>query len=441
LLDGDPVEVYRPEGLFDYVFAADSAEGLLRLAHASCNGIVNLGTGRPRRVSEVVGVLRHHFPAMKVVNGESDIPFEASQADTTLLEGATGWKPEFQIETAIPLIIEHERAKRTNLGVTSAAQPPRVLVTSASRKVPLVRALQQAARAIHPEARVIAGDMDPNSLSFHVADDCWTMPRQGDGEVDLLLESCREMGITAVLPTRDGELMFWARHAERFRQAGIEVLVSEPEGLQLSLDKLAFSEFGTRHDLPMIPSALSVSDLHAESFVVKERFGAGSRAIGIGLDLTQAIAHAATLEVPIFQPFVSGREISIDAWLDHSGRVKGLVLRGRDLVVNGESQITTTFRNEAYETQAAAILNCLKLRGPVVMQAIIDAGGYLHVIECNARFGGASTASIAVGLDSLRWSLLEAAGARIDDYPFLRAVTEVRQVRVPADTYGHGPDL
>ncbi len=441
LLDGDPVKVYRPEGLFDYVYAADSAEGLLRLAQASCTGIVNLGTGRARRVSEVVSLLRQHFPAMEVVNGESDIPFEASQADITLLEGATSWKPEYEIETAIPLIIEFERAKHNHVVNTSSDRPPRVLLTSASHKVPLVRALHQAARAIHPEARVIAGDMNPNSLSFHVADEFWTMPRLGDGEVDALLKRCSTLGITSVLPSRDGELMFWAHHAERFREAGIEILVSDPKSLQLCLDKLAFSEFGSRHDLPIIYSSLSVRDLHTERFVVKERFGAGSHGIGIALDLTQAIAHAATLEAPIFQPFVSGREISIDAWLDHSGRVKGLVLRSRDLVINGESKITTTFRNEPFETQAADILQCLKLRGPVVMQAIIDEVGCLQVIECNARFGGASTASIAVGLDSLRWSLLEASGAHIDDYTFLRSATEVRQVRVPADTYGHGPDL
>jgi carbamoyl-phosphate synthase large subunit len=174
---------------------------------------------------------------------------------------------------------------------------------------------------------------------------------------------------------------------------------------------------------------------------VKERFGAGSRAIGLDLDRAQAVAHAATLEAPLFQPFVPGREMSVDGWLDRDGQLKGLVLRWRDVVVNGESQITTTFRDAALEAQAAAVLGRLGLRGPVVMQAIVDGAGEMHVIECNPRFGGASTASIAAGLDSLRWSLLEAAGARIGDYPFLRATGEVRQVRAPADTYVYDSGL
>ena len=441
LLDGEPIKVYRPEGLFDYVYAKDSAEGLLRLAQSNYTGIANLGTGRARRVNEVVDLLSQHFPGMKVVNCESDIPFEASQADTTLLENATGWKPEFEIESAIPLIIEYERAKRTSPAVVTTAKPPKVLLSSASRKIPLIRALQQAARAIHPDARVVAGDINPNSLSFHVADECWTMPRLVDGDVDALLERCRVLGITTVMPSRDGELMFWARNAERFRQSGIEVLVSDAAALQLCLDKLAFSEFGTSQSFPMIPTSLSVNDLRGERFVVKERFGSGSQGVGVDLDRSQAIDYAVKLQTPIYQPFVRGREISIDAWLDRNGCVKGLVLRDRDLVVDGESQVTTTFRNENYEAQAAAILSGLNLSGPVVLQAIVDATESLNIVECNARFGGASTASIAVGLDSLRWSLLEAEGAEIGDYPFLRTVTEVRQTRVPADTYSNGSDI
>lgn len=441
LLAGEPITLYRPEGLFDYVYAADTAEGLIRLAQAPCTGIVNLGTGRARRVSDVVDVLRRHFPAMQVVTGESDIPYEASQADTTRLVASTGWTPEFDLETALPQIIDHEKASRGTGRQAPTAGPLRVLVTSASRKVPLVRALQQAARAVHPDGTVIAGDADPQALSFLVADAAWTMPRLADDEVAALVDRCRALGVTAVLPTRDGELMFWARHSARFAAAGIDVLVSRGEALERCLDKLAFSAFGAEQGLPVIPSALDISGIPAERLVVKERFGAGSRAIGLDLDRAQAVAHAATLEAALFQPFVPGREMSVDGWLDRDGQLKGLVLRWRDVVVNGESQVTTTFREAALEAQAAAVLGRLGLRGPVVMQAIVDGAGEMHVIECNPRFGGASTASIAAGLDSLRWSLLEAAGARIGDYPFLRATGEVRQVRAPADTHVHDSGL
>jgi len=441
LLDGEAIKMYRPEGLFDYVYASDAAEGLIRLANAPCNGIVNLGTGRARRVSDVIGVLRRHFPAMEVVSGETEIPFEASQADTTRLVAATGWKPKHDLESAIALIVEHERIQRSNTTAATSTRPPQVLVTSASRKVPLVRAMQKAARSIHPEAIVIAGDADGNSLSFYVADKNWTMPCLTDDNLNIIIERCRSLGVTAILPTRDGELMFWARHNERFRKVGVEVMVSSPESLQRCLDKLAFSRYGTREGLPIIPTVLTVEELHTQRFVVKERFGAGSRGIGIDLDLAQAKAHAWTLQEPIFQPYVEGREISVDAWLNRDCRLNGLVLRRRDVVTNGESKVTTTFRNPTLEAQAEYILSKLSLRGPVVMQAIVDVNGSMQVIECNPRFGGASTVSIAVGLDSLRWSLLEAVNADKGQYEFQRSADEVRQVRTSEDILIHGPSL
>ena len=175
--------------------------------------------------------------------------------------------------------------------------------------------------------------------------------------------------------------------------------------------------------------------------MVKERYGAGSRSIGIDLDAEAAASHARTLEDPIFQPFVPGDEISIDAWLDRNSRVKGLVLRRRDRVVNGESQVTTTFVDPRIEAIAVRILEALHLSGPVVMQAIIDPAGRIHIIECNPRFGGASTAGIAVGLASLHWSLLELCGADLRAWPFHRAPRQVRQIRVPSDIHVDDPDL
>ena len=53
LLAGEPINVFRPEGIFDYIYAEDSAEGLIRLAESNVTGIINLGTGRGRRVQEV----------------------------------------------------------------------------------------------------------------------------------------------------------------------------------------------------------------------------------------------------------------------------------------------------------------------------------------------------------------------------------------------------
>ena len=110
-------------------------------------------------------------------------------------------------------------------------------------------------------------------------------------------------------------------------------------------------------------------------------------------------------------------------------------------MLSGESQVTTTFSNPTIEVEVTRVIETLKLRGPVVLQAIQDSHGALHVIECNARFGGASTTGIAAGVDSLFWSILEARGLCVDDYRFIRNRGELCQVRLPADIYIYDPDF
>lgn len=434
LLQDEPISLYRPEGIFDYIYAADTAEGLLQLAEAEAvTGIINLGTGQGRRVSEVVDILRAHFPAMQLLVGETDIPFEASAADVGLLQSRIGWRPSYRLEEAIPEIIAFERSR-----LEQSAKPrpiPRVLVSSASRKVPLIRAMQQAIRRLDPQGQVIAGDSSGSAISRWIADDFWLMPPTQDAQLEAIIQGCQQRGISAVLPTRDGELLFWAKHKARLAQAGIGLMLSSEAAIALCLDKLAFADFGKAQGLPFIETSEDIDRLETDIYVVKERFGAGARGLGLRLDRSAALAHAQGLEQPIFQPWLPGEEISIDAWLDTDHRVKGLVLRRRELVINGESQVTCSFRNPAIEASARQVLEALQLCGPVVLQAMLAEDGSLSFIECNARFGGASTLSIATGLDSFYWSLLESHGLDVSDIPFQRSATEQRQVRVPEDIY------
>lgn len=435
LLQKKPITVYRPEGLFDYIYAADSAEGLIRLAiHERASGIINLGTGRSQRVQDVLDVLQKHFPNMIIHKADSDIPFEASQANMSLYSAQIDWLPVYTLETAIPEIITFERQRMESYTPTNEKTPV-ILVSSASRKIPLITAMQKAAKKLHPQAKVIAGDSSSSPLSFHVADDFWCMPPTKDTYLSEIIQGCRTRGITAILPTRDGELLFWAKHASVFEEAGIITIVPSETSLTPCLDKLAFANFGKSHSLPFIPASVDVDSIIASTYVVKERFGAGSRSIGLNLDKETALLHAKTLEEPIFQPYVDGVEISIDAWLDKNHKVKGMVLRKRELLLNGESQVTTTFRDTHIEILATQVLETLQLSGSVVLQAIISIEKNLHIIECNARFGGASTTSIAAGLDSFYWSLLEAQGVDVSEYHFMRIPGEIKQVRIPSDLH------
>ncbi|GAC1590436.1 MAG: hypothetical protein NVS3B25_08920 [Hymenobacter sp.] len=453
LLAGEEITVYGAESFFDYIYAADTAEGLLRLAAAEAlTGIINLGTGRARRVADVVAVLQQHFPDLRANYVASAIPFEASQANMTQWSNQIDWLPPTVLETAIPEIIAFERARLAGSGLgtppsAAASAPGHVLISSVAAKVPLAEAVKRAAHRFRPGLRVVGGDLNPQALGFHFTDASWVMPLTNDDQLADIIRYCQEHGIGHIIPTRDGELAFWSRHRAALATAGIAVLVSAPEAVHRCLDKLEFAAFGQQAGLPVIPTHLSIDALapdatplpQAAAFVVKERHGAGSLSLGLNLPYAAAVAHAQTLREPIFQPFIQGREISVDAYVARTGRVHGLVPRSRDVVVRGESQVTTTLNDPALVARLTPLVEKLGLYGPLVLQALLTDGGGLHLIECNCRFGGASTLGIAAGVDSFFWFLQEAAGADLAQFPFRPAPGPLRQVRATADVVTPAP--
>ena len=442
LLAGQEITVYGAESFFDYLYAADTAEGLLRLAAAeTVTGLINLGTGRARRVADVVAVLKQSFPEMRAHYVASDIPFEASQADMTAWSRAIDWLPPTTLEVAIPEIIAFERA-RLGAAVAETAPadgPGHVLISSISAKVPFAQAVLNAAKRLNPGINIIGGDLNPQALGFHFTNGSWAMPTTTDEHLPAIIGYCQTHGITRLIPTRDGELAFWSRHRAALAEAGIAVLVSAPEAVQRCLDKLEFFTFGQQAALPVIPTSLNIDSLTDNeqtppaAFVVKERRGAGSLSLGLNLPYAAAVAHAQTLAEPVFQPFILGREISVDGYVDRNGRVHGLVARTRDVVVRGESQVTTTLPDPVLLARLTPIVEKLGLYGPLVLQALLTDDGGLHLIECNCRFGGASTLGIAAGVDSFFWFLQEAAGEDLSQFPFRPAAGPLRQVRAAMD--------
>lgn len=409
----------RPGYLWALELAGFQREGTLRghviIDGTPTNAVLHglLSPARGRCTAQASAQDEQRASAQASAQTSAQAPAQANQqASLQAVLQAT----EIRVAAACKAMLTIERA-----GLGNSA----ILVTSSGRKLALLEAMQQAARRVHPGLRLIAGDAAANVPARYLAPDFWMMPPTDNSCCSELLNGCRERGIKMILPTRDAELPFWARHRADFAAVGVQVLVSAPEAVAVCHDKLRFAEFGRKHGFLCIPTTTDLAELvssqHASrTFVVKERFGAGSKNIGLNLSEKAARQHALTLANPVFQPFLEGREISIDAWLDRHSRLHGMILRSRDLITHGEAQITTTFQNQELATLAAKIVTSMQLRGPVVLQLILDAQGHPHILECNPRFGGASTAAIAAGLDLCYLSVLESFG--IDIEPFLHDI-------------------
>lgn len=427
----EPITLFCPEGKFDYIFADDVAEGLLKLAKCSESGVVNLGSGNARSIGEVVQILKEHFPDLKTDVEQSNIPYESSSADLTKLKTMTGWSPPHRLETAIPKIISFEKEQMKH----PVRSPKRtsVLITSISKKMPLIHAVRSAAAKLAIFETIIGCDSQSTCIGQYGVDEFWHCPRLENLSAEQLISYCLDHQVTALIPTRDADVDYYSRLRPALEKKGIRPMVSSHEAVSTCLDKKKFADFLSAKRFPSIPTALSIEELKASSYVVKARRGAGSLQLKLNLSREEALAASKEVVDPIFQPFIEGQEWSVDLYRSFSGEVKGCIARQRNVVVDGESQVTTTVNYPALENLCAEMAHALDLNGHVIFQVLEDEQGRFHVIECNPRFGGASTASIAAGLDSFFWFFAECLDLDLRDYPFFRSREEIRQVRFLTD--------
>ena len=279
-----------------------------------------------------------------------------------------------------------------------------VLVTSASRKVALVRTFQEAL-AREGGGRVIAADTSPLSAALYRADEGVLLPRSdAPGFVVAVLELCGRHDIRLIVPTRDEELPLFAEQRERFSEAGIRVMVGSPETIRRCQDKLAFIEFCAGAGLA-VPRVLDRAEASA-SLPVFARPRYGKSSVGAVKVTTPERLDALDADT-ILQELVGAPEFTIDLFADFSGRVISVVPRERMRIVAGESYVSRTVKSQPLIDAAIALSEGLGLVGHNTLQCFFD-GTSPKFIEVNPRYGGAAQLGFAAGANT-PWSLVRLA--------------------------------
>ena len=316
-------------------------------------------------------------------------------------------------------------------------QTHNIIITSISNKAPMVEAIKKASTKLYrtlavgklnPKIdipKIYGGDSDENCICKYlpIIDEFWHMKKDKDLKIEDIIDYCKENKITMIIPSRDKELDFYSNYRSLLFKNGINVMVSSFATINKCNDKLLFYE--TMKKLQYLTpftttDCFSIRDYSIEnninSFVVKERYGAGADNILLNVGLDSICNFHNKFKDPIYQPFIKGTEISVDCYIDKKGKCKGIVSRTRDSIINGESQITTSFYDKKIEIIFSDLAEKLKIRGHAVFQAIIDKKGQVYTLEVNPRIGGASTLSIQIGLDSFFWFMLESLDKKLDKY-------------------------
>src|SRR5690606_30818716 len=120
-----------------------------------------------------------------------------------------------------------------------------ILITSAGRRVSLVRAFQKELNQFAQNGKVYATDSDPElSAACHVADGYVKVPLLDQPDyIDNLIQFCIQNNISMLIPTIDTELIILATNKHRFEANKIKVVISSKEFILKCMDKRITHDF------------------------------------------------------------------------------------------------------------------------------------------------------------------------------------------------------
>jgi carbamoyl-phosphate synthase large subunit len=252
-----------------------------------------------------------------------------------------------------------------------------ILITSAARKVWLVKAFQAAG------AYVIACDMDKLSPALYISNDKLLQPKETD-IIDFLLAYCSDHKIDAIIPTRDEELKIFSKYKNFIELTWTKVIVSDEKAILNSCNKLNFAKFCFENDFAT-PNCYP-SKLFAKPFI-----GSGSK-------------DTYTINYPnhIIQKFIDWPEYTIDVFIHPDGTPISAIPRERLKVVNGESWTSKTVNDKNLIDAAINLCSKAGLIWHSTLQCFYN-GKDIKWIEAMNRFGGGSALSFAAGANSPQW--------------------------------------
>ncbi|MBR6019169.1 MAG: ATP-grasp domain-containing protein [Lachnospiraceae bacterium] len=278
----------------------------------------------------------------------------------------------------------------------------RILFTGVGRRVELLQAFRNAALVLNKDLMIYGADMTGTAPALAYCNYVRRVVAMKDPRyIDGLLSICREDNIDLLIPTIDTDLLVLAENKEKFERIGTRVMISEPDKIRICRDKNNTSEFFVKCGL-RAPMPVNDWREYAAGYPAFIKPKDGSSSINAyKVDNVEALKiYAEQIEDYIVQPFVSGREYTIDIFCDWNGEPVSIVPRERMQVRSGEVLKTRICMDDQMIDEAKRLCKEYKPCGPITVQFIRDEAGTDWFIEINPRFGGGAPLSMKAGARS-----------------------------------------
>lgn len=281
----------------------------------------------------------------------------------------------------------------------------KILVTGVGRRVELMRAFRQAALQLNINLKLIGADMAGTAPALVYCDGVRKVCSMKDPEyINQLVAICKKDKIDLVMPTIDTDLLVLSQNVGRFEEIGTRVLISKEDKVTICRDKNNTGAFFEKCGLKA-PQTYNDYREYAGPYpcFIKPKDGSSSINAYKVENEEELEVYAGQVEDYIIQPFVSGREFTIDIFCDFEGNPIYIVPRERMQVRAGEVLKTRIHLDPVMIEESKKVIEGFNPCGPITVQLIQDEKtGENYYIEINPRYGGGAPLSIKAGADSPR---------------------------------------
>lgn len=291
-----------------------------------------------------------------------------------------------------------------------------ILFTGAGRRIELLQAFRNAALVLNKNLKIYGADMAGTAPALSYCDYTRKVVAMKAPEyIDNLIQICSNDQIDLLIPTIDTDLLVLSENKKKFEAVGTKVMISKPEMIHICRDKNNTSQFFVDCGLH---APMPVNDWREYKggypAFIKPKDGSSSINAFKVDNIKELESYARQIEDYIVQPFVEGKEYTIDIFCNWDGKPISIVPRERLQVRAGEVLKTRIAMDSTMIEEAKALCKAFKPCGPMTVQLIRDEDGVDWFIEINPRFGGGAPLSMKAGARSAEAILKMLDGEQVE---------------------------
>lgn len=281
----------------------------------------------------------------------------------------------------------------------------KILFTSVGRRVELMQAFRKAADELGVQLTIIGADITDTAPALFFCDETQLVCRIKEPEyIPGLLSICEREKVDCLIPTIDTDLLLLAENKEKFEAIGTKVLISAADKVRLCRDKRFTADYFLSVGLKSPQPVDNVGNYHSGyPAFIKPKDGSSS-IDAYRVDNEEDLkTYANKISDYIIQPFIAGREFTIDIFCDYEGNPVYITPRERLAVRAGEVLKTKITQDDTMIEEMKKLIADYQPCGQITVQLIQEeASGDNYYIEINPRFGGGAPLSIKAGADSAK---------------------------------------